>query len=81
MIGCLIRLHWCLMNIWCRTAIAVRHLTRHRQRCSTPGKGQKPNIASGLRHVRFTPKADMDWDGCDVRFVPKADILHCGNQC
>ena len=23
------------------------------------------------------PKADMDQSGCDVRFVPKADILQC----
>jgi hypothetical protein len=23
------------------------------------------------------PKADMDQHGRDVRFVPKADILHC----
>ena len=31
-----------------------------------------------LRHVHLTsalpPKADMDQHGCDVRFVPKADI-------
>ena len=26
------------------------------------------------------PKADMDLDGRDVRFVPKADILRCGKE-
>jgi len=26
------------------------------------------------------PKADMDQSGCDVRFVPKADILRCGRS-
>src|SRR6516165_10395634 len=26
------------------------------------------------------PKADMDQSGCDVRFVPKADILRCGKD-
>ena len=26
----------------------------------------------------YPPKADMDQSGCDVRFVPKADILRCG---
>jgi hypothetical protein len=26
------------------------------------------------------PKADMDWHGHDVRFVPKADILRCGKK-
>jgi hypothetical protein len=32
---------------------------------------------SALKHARlcrFTPKADMDQHGCDVCFVPKADI-------
>src|SRR6516162_2599228 len=27
------------------------------------------------------PKADMDQHRCDVRFVPKADILRCGRDC
>ena len=27
------------------------------------------------------PKADMDQEGRDVRFVPKADILRCSNEC
>jgi hypothetical protein len=26
------------------------------------------------------PKADMDQQGYDVRFVPKADILRCGKK-
>jgi len=26
------------------------------------------------------PKTDMDQHGCDVRFVPKADILHRGKR-
>ena len=26
------------------------------------------------------PKADIDRHGCDVRFVPKADILRCGKK-
>src|SRR5215471_1141362 len=26
------------------------------------------------------PKADIDQHRCDVRFVPKADILHCGKE-
>src|SRR6516225_2826481 len=37
-----------------------------------------------LRHVHLTsalpPKADMDQHGCDVRFVPKADIPRCGRD-
>src|SRR5262249_48177271 len=35
-------------------------------------------------HVRvmsaLPPKADMDQHGCDVRFVPKADICRCSNR-
>jgi hypothetical protein len=27
------------------------------------------------------PKADIGTQYCDVRFVPKADILHCGGDC
>src|SRR6516165_12161461 len=27
------------------------------------------------------PKADIAERGCHVRFVPKADILHCGKEC
>ena len=26
------------------------------------------------------PKADMDQQGCDIRFVPKADILRCSDE-
>ena len=26
------------------------------------------------------PNADMDWRGCDVRYVPKADIPRCGTN-
>ena len=36
-------------------------------------------------HVRVTsalpPKADIGSQPCDVRFVPKADILRCGKKC
>ena len=36
------------------------------------------------QHVRvmsaLPPKADMDQQGCDVCFVPKADIVRCGEN-
>jgi len=33
------------------------------------------DIATRLSDVRFTPKADMDQRGHDVRFVPIGDII------
>jgi hypothetical protein len=35
---------------------------------------------STLANVRFTPKSGMDQHRCDVRFVPKADILDDVNE-
>ena len=37
--------------------------------------GQKQTL-SGVRSMSaLPPKADIDQDGCNVRFVPEADIL------
>src|SRR6516225_4406553 len=57
------------------------------QLASTFWKGpesEAPDVRFGSAEIGYfrlmsalPPKADMDqWD-CDVRFVPKADILHC----
>ena len=37
--------------------------------------GQKQTFGSVRLMSALPPKADMDQSGCDVRFVPKADIL------
>ena len=36
--------------------------------------GQKQTLGMVRLMSALPPKADMDHDGCDVRFVPKADI-------
>src|SRR5262249_48084263 len=38
--------------------------------------GQKQTLQSVRPMSALPPKADMDQRGCDVRFVPKADIRH-----
>src|SRR6516165_1569136 len=41
--------------------------------------GQKQTWERLLLMSALPPKADMGQSRCDVRFVPKADILHRGN--
>jgi hypothetical protein len=36
--------------------------------------GQTARLEVGLAMSALPPKADMDQHGCDVRFVPKADV-------
>jgi hypothetical protein len=43
--------------------------------------GQKQTSNSQPVMSALPPKADIDERDCHVRFVPKADILHCGIQC
>jgi hypothetical protein len=43
--------------------------------------GQKQTSASRLLMSALPPKADIGSTCQDVRFVPKADILHCGKKC
>ena len=38
--------------------------------------GQKRTLANVRVMSALPPKADMDQQGRDVRFVPKADIMH-----
>ena len=42
--------------------------------------GQKRAISSGRAMSALPPKADIDECDWHVRFVPKADILHCGRD-
>ena len=40
-----------------------------------PALGQKQTSAHVRAMSALPPKADIDQDGCNVRFVPEADIL------
>ena len=42
--------------------------------------GQKRTFGKVRVMSALPPKADMDQHRCDVRFVPKADISHCGKN-
>ena len=42
--------------------------------------GQKRTFRDAEAMSALPPKADIDEQGCDVRFVPKADILRCGKN-
>jgi hypothetical protein len=42
--------------------------------------GQKRTLRGVRPMSALPPKADIDQHGCDVRFVPKADILHYGKE-
>ena len=60
----------------CRSAGAVCGIG-----CSSgvaPVATQKSRMGAGCPMSALPPKADMDRQGRDVRFVPKADILRCG---
>ena len=40
--------------------------------------GQKQTLRGVSPMSALPPKADIDQHACDVRFVPKADIVRCG---
>jgi hypothetical protein len=42
--------------------------------------GQRQTSACRLPMSALSPKADIDPSASDVRFVPKADILHCSRN-
>jgi hypothetical protein len=42
--------------------------------------GQNQTFSGGRRMSTLPPKADINQGGCDVRFVPNADILRCGKE-
>jgi hypothetical protein len=42
--------------------------------------GSKADIRVRPRHVRFTPKSGHWLSALDVRFVPKADMVRCGER-
>ena len=49
-------------------------------KCVNVRFGSKADIGAGPRDVRFTPKS-RHWNSVvDVRFVPKADIVRCGEK-
>jgi hypothetical protein len=37
-------------------------------------------LAASPINVRFSPESGIVSRGCDVRFVPKADILRCSEE-
>jgi hypothetical protein len=42
--------------------------------------GQKQTSEGVWAMSALPPKVDMDQHDCDVRFVPKAGILHCSTE-
>src|SRR6516165_12253230 len=50
---------------------------RNNPRDQMSALGQKRTLGDFRLMSALPPKADMDQSGCDVRFVPKADILRC----
>ena len=51
--------------------------TRHTGRGTAPSASVRAfaDISQCNRHVRFTPKADIEWLGCDVRQRSKTASL------
>ena len=43
--------------------------------------GHKRTFCNATAMSALPPKADIAESCCHVRFVPKADILHCGRDC